>query len=139
MQETLHGHLTSISITDGIVLMDGTSSELQDLTNILYENARENGIEVSTEKSKILANSTTNTSADITMNGKKLEEVTSFKYMGATISKDGTSTAEVRIRIAMATEAIARLSRLWTCSYISFPTKYRLYKYLVVSILLYGC
>ncbi|KAH3692845.1 hypothetical protein DPMN_194599 [Dreissena polymorpha] len=56
-----------------------------------------------------MANSTTNTT-----NVEKLEEVTSFKYLGTTLS-------------------------LWTSSYISFTTKYRLCKSLVVSILLYGC
>ena len=96
-------------------------------------------MEVSMEKSNIMVNSKTNTSVDITMNGEKLKEATSFKYLGATMSKDGTSTAEVRIRIALATAAMARLSRLWTSSSIRFPTKYRLFKSLVVSILLFGC
>ncbi|KAH3849984.1 hypothetical protein DPMN_092389 [Dreissena polymorpha] len=58
-----------------------------------------------------MVNSTTHTSADITMNGEKLADVTSFKYLDATLSKDGTITA-VRIRIAMATTAMARRSRL---------------------------
>ena len=35
------------------------------------------------------------------MNGVKLEEVTNYKYMEATLSKDATTTAEVRISIAM--------------------------------------
>ncbi|KAH3707080.1 hypothetical protein DPMN_066476 [Dreissena polymorpha] len=57
-----------------------------------------------------MVNITTNISADITMNSKELEEVTSYKYLGATLSKYGISTAEVRIRIVMATavEAIIR-------------------------------
>ncbi|KAH3859340.1 hypothetical protein DPMN_102059 [Dreissena polymorpha] len=55
-------------------------SELQDLTNRLCETARAYGIEVSTEKSKIMVNSTTKTSVDITIYGEKLEEVTSFNY-----------------------------------------------------------
>ena len=75
-----------------------------------------------------MVNSTTTTSADIFMIGEKLEEVTSFKYLGAALSKDGSSTADVQIRIAIATAAMARLSRLWTSSSISFPTMYRLYK-----------
>ncbi|KAH3787318.1 hypothetical protein DPMN_165439 [Dreissena polymorpha] len=36
--------------------------------------------------------STSNTSAHISMNGEKLEEVFSVKYFGAALSKDGTST-----------------------------------------------
>ncbi|KAH3697897.1 hypothetical protein DPMN_085409 [Dreissena polymorpha] len=43
-----------------------------------------------------------NTIADITKYGEKLEEVASFKYQIVSMSKDGTTTAAVRIRIAMA-------------------------------------
>ncbi|KAH3713960.1 hypothetical protein DPMN_073762 [Dreissena polymorpha] len=44
-------------------------------------------MEVSTEKSKIILNSMSNTSADITMNGEMLEVVTSFKYLGVTLPR----------------------------------------------------
>ena len=67
-------------------------------------------MEVSTEKSWLVINSTTNISAETSMNGQKLEEVTSFKYLGATLCKDGTCSAEVGIRIASAMAAMARLS-----------------------------
>ncbi|KAH3818889.1 hypothetical protein DPMN_120617 [Dreissena polymorpha] len=59
--------------------MSGTSSELQDLTHILNGRAGAYGIEVSMEKSKIMVKSTTNTSADITMNGQKQKKVATFK------------------------------------------------------------
>ncbi|KAH3885086.1 hypothetical protein DPMN_009075 [Dreissena polymorpha] len=54
-------------------------------------------MEVSSEKSKIMFNSISNISGDITMNSVKLEKVTGFKYryMGATLSKNGTSTVAV--------------------------------------------
>ncbi|KAH3777240.1 hypothetical protein DPMN_178680 [Dreissena polymorpha] len=48
--------------------------------------------------------------------------MTTFKYLGATLSKDSTSTAEVRIRIALATSAITRLSGLWTSSWLGLDT-----------------
>ena len=62
-------------------------------------------MEVSTEKNRIMTNSTNNISANISMNGQKLDEVTSFKYLGATLCKDGTYSVEVRIRIASAMAA----------------------------------
>ncbi|KAH3734398.1 hypothetical protein DPMN_040838 [Dreissena polymorpha] len=40
-----------------------------------------------------------------------LDEVTSFKYFGATLSKDGASTTEVQISIAMATAAMNILKK----------------------------
>ena len=46
-------------------------------------------MEISTEKSKLMTNSTNNVSADISMNGQKLEEATCFKYLVATLYKFG--------------------------------------------------
>ena len=148
MQETLEDHVTSISIggrpicnlrfADDIDLMGGSNNELQDLTNKLANRAGAYGMEISAEKSKTMVNSTNDISANITLNGEPLEEVNQFMYLGATLSKDGTSAAEIRIRVAQATAAMARLDRIWK-SKIGFPTKYKLFKSLVISIVLYGC
>ena len=88
MQETFHDYHTLISVggrpisilqfADDIDLMDGNNDELQDLTNRLVDRATACEMEVSTEKRKRKTNSTNNVSADISMNGQKLEEVTSF-------------------------------------------------------------
>ena len=81
--ETLNDHNISISIagrpirnlrfTDDIDLMGGSNGELQDLANRLVDRARTYGIEVSTEKSKLMTNSTDISSAAINMNGQKLD------------------------------------------------------------------
>ena len=49
---------------------------------------------------------------DIKMNGEHLEEVDTFKYLGASITKDGRSTSEVKTRLAIATSSMARLQDL---------------------------
>ena len=92
-------------------------------------------MEASTEKSKIMTNST-NISTDASMNGLKLEEVASFKYQGATLCKNGTCSPEVRIRIA---SAMARLERISWCNIIRFASKFKLFRSPVTSIVLYGC
>ena len=86
MQETLHDHHTSISIVrrpiwnlrfaDDKDLTVGSKGELQDLTNKLVDRATAYGMQISTEKSKIVTHSTDNIGADIRMNGQKSEEVT---------------------------------------------------------------
>ena len=95
MQETLHDHYTSISIggrpiynlrfADDIDLMGDGKGELQNLTNRLVDGAAACGMEVCTEKTKIMTNST-HISSDISTNSQKLK-VTSFKYLGATPCK----------------------------------------------------
>ena len=84
----LHDQHTSISIggrpvcnlrfADDMDLMGGSKGELRDLTNRLVDTAMVHGMEVSTEKSKTMTNSTNNISADFSTNGQRLEEVTSF-------------------------------------------------------------
>ena len=70
MRETLHDHHTSISIggrpicnlrfANEIDFMDSSNGELQDLTNRFVDRAMAYGMEVSTENSKIMTNSTNN-------------------------------------------------------------------------------
>ena len=146
MQETLLDHHTSISaggrricnrgFADDIDLTRGSNAELQDLTNRLVDRATAHGMDVSTEKSKIMTNSINNIRADISMNGETLEEVTSFKYLGITLCKDGTCSAEIRVRITTAMAVMARLNTTWRCNTISFASKFKLYNSRVTYILL---
>ena len=70
--------------------MGDSSGELQDLTNRPEDRAMVYMLEVSTKKSKSKTIGTNNISADVSMNGQMLEEVTGFKYIRATLCKDGT-------------------------------------------------
>ena len=68
MQETLHGHhaslfiggkpLCNVRFADDIDLMGSSNGELQGLTNRLVDRATAYGMEVSTEESRIMTNST---------------------------------------------------------------------------------
>ena len=119
--------------------MGGSNCKVQGFTNRLVERATADETEVSIEKSKIMTNSRNNISADISMNGQKLEEVTSFKYLRASLRTDGSYSEEICIRTVSAMEAMARLNKIWQCNTISFTSKFKLHKSLVTSILLYGC
>ena len=96
-------------------------------------------MEVSSEKSKVMKNSSSTTPVQVFMNGQQLEEVNAFKYLGATLTRDSRSTAEIKTRIAIATSTMAKLDKVWRSKDISFPTKMKLYRALVLSTLLYGC
>ena len=116
--------MCDLRFADEFYLMDGSSGERQDFCNRLVDRATAYGMEVSTDKSKIKTNSTNNISADIRINGQKLEEVTSFKNPGAILSKDGSCSAEVDIRNASEMAAMARLNTV-SYTHLTLPTTSR--------------
>ena len=120
MSDNLINHNSSISIggrdiynlrfADDIDLISGSIGELQQLTNSLSKHASDYGMEISSEKSKTMVK-VESLHANIRMNREILEGVDKFKYLGVTITKDGTSEAEYK----------------------------SMYKTLVLSIYFYGC
>lgn len=68
-------------------------------------------METSLDESKVKVNH--NSKTEIYMNRLLVEDVNSFKYLGAALPKDGSSTADIYIRI-MTTTALVTVGQ--TCS-----------------------
>ena len=95
-------------------------------------------MEISAEKTKLMTNSANGIQREIKVKGQKLGIVTSFKYLGAVVSDDG-SKPEVLSRIAQATAALTKLKPIWRDNNISLGSKVKLMRSLVISIFLYAC
>ena len=70
--------------------------------------------------------------------GKLLQAVAESKYLGTMVSTDGHSTREINRRLGIAAGTMASLSKLWVDLGILLRLKCRLYKALVMTILLYS-
>ena len=71
-------------------------------------------MEIRTDKTKILVQSIKpRPSTNVRINGKVLDEMDQFKYLGSTQTKDGTSLKEVKIRLPQAHTTVTRLAVLW--------------------------
>ena len=95
-------------------------------------------MEISAEKTKLMTNSANGIQKEIELKGQKLGTVTSFKYLGAAVSDDG-SKPEVLSRIAQAIAALIKLKPIWRGNNISLGSKVKLMCSLVISIFLYAC
>ena len=87
---------------------------------------------------KLMTNSANGIQREIKVKWQKLGTVTSFKYLGAFVSDDG-SKPEVLSRIAQATAALTKLKPIWRDNNISLGSKVKLMRSLVISIFLYAC
>ena len=60
------------------------------LVEHLDKDATAYGMEMSTEKTKLMTNNTSGINTEIKVNGQKLETVKSFKYLGSVITDEGS-------------------------------------------------
>ena len=129
--------INNLRFADDIAGIASSNSELQELVQRIHESSKKYGMEISQEKTKVMTNQYAQITQPIQIENKTLEEVKSFKYLGATISDEG-SKPEIMSRIAQANNALAKLQPIWKSQTIRLETKLKLMKSLVHSIFLYG-
>ena len=74
--------ITHLRFADNIVGLAGEEEELANLVERLDKASTSFGVEISTEKTKLMTNNTSSINTEIKVNRQKLETVTSFKYLG---------------------------------------------------------
>jgi hypothetical protein len=95
------------------------------------------GMKINSKKTKVMKVSRIKGEVNITINGIKIEQVESFRYLGHTMTDDGRCEKEINSRIAQAKDAFGERKELLTKS-LEKSTKVKIVKTLVWSTLLYG-
>ena len=131
-------NITNLRFADDIDALAEEEQELEALVESLDKTCTRYKIEISAEKTKLMTNSANGIQREIKVKGQKLGTVTSFKYLGAVVSDDG-SKPEVLSRIAQATAALTKLKPIWRDNNISLGSKVKLMRSLVISIFMYAC
>ena len=134
--------IRDLLFADDCALAACSQEALQRLCNCFAVACRRFGLTISIKKTEAMyqpAPGNVYAAPAITIEGQQLTATEKFKYLGGTISNDGSLDAEITARIAKATSAYGRLvKRLWTNRGIRLDTKVAVYKAAVLSSLLYG-
>ncbi|VDP28092.1 unnamed protein product [Schistosoma margrebowiei] len=73
-----------------------------------------------------------------TLDGKTLEDVESFTYLGSTVDEQGGSDVDVKARIGRAKASFLQLKNIWNSKQLSTNIKVRIFNTNVKAVLLYG-
>ena len=137
MRWTLTSVLEDLDYADYIALLTHRHQDMQAKTNTLATAAGNLGLKINTKKTRHLRmNSRKNES--IMVNGKVVDEVDHFTYLGSKVSTSGDGEEEILVRISKASQAFASFRGTWGSKKISQKTKIRFFKSNVLSTLLYG-
>ncbi|KAJ4439113.1 hypothetical protein ANN_15070 [Periplaneta americana] len=115
---------------------------IRENTEILLEASKEIGLEVNPEKTKYMIMSRDQNilrNGTIKVGDLSFEEVEKFKYLGATVTNVNDTWEEIKRRINMGNACYYSVEKLLSSSLLSKNLKVRIYKTVILPVVLYGC
>ena len=112
------------------------SEELKSLLMKVNEESEKVGLKRNIQKTKIMA------SGPITswqIDGKTVETVAVFIFLGSKITADGDCSHEIKRRLLLGRKIMTNLHSIFKSRDITLPTKVRLVKAMVFPVVMYGC
>ena len=73
------------------------------------------------------------------IDGRKVETVTDFIYLGSKFNVDGDYSHEIKRHLLLERKTMTNLQSILNTRDITFPTKVHIVKAMVFPVVLYGC
>ena len=73
------------------------------------------------------------------IDGKTMEKVTDFIFLGSKITSDGDRSHEIKRRLLLGRKAMTNLASIFKSSDITLPAQVHLVKAMVFPVVMYGC
>ena len=133
-------NINNLRYADDTALLAESEEQLQRMVNEVNSKSEDYGLRMNVKKTKVMVvrRSQEETICNIFINGKKLEQVKSFKYLGQQITEDGKCEQEIRSRIEIARGNFIKMKDVFTSKKLKLTTRKCLLKCYVLSTLLYA-
>ena len=129
-------NINNLRYADNATLMAESEEELNSFLMKVKEDSEKAGLKLSIQRAKTMA------SDPITSwqkDGKKMETVTDFIFLGSKVTADGDCSQEIKRHFLLGRNAMTNLNRILKSRDNTLPTKVYLVKLLVFPVVMYGC
>ena len=129
-------NINNLRYADDTTLMVENKEELKNLLMKVKEESEKVGLKLNILKIKIMA------SGPITLcqiNGKIVETVADFIFLGSKITTDGYCSHEIKRRLLLGRKVMTNLVSILKSRDITLPIKVHLVKATVFPVIMYGC
>ena len=129
-------NINNLRYGNDTTLMAESEEELKSLFLKVKEESEKVGLKLNIQKIKIMAPGPI-TSWQI--NGKKVETVTDFTFLGFKITADGDCSHEIKRHLLLGRKLMTNLDSILKSRDVTLPTKIHLVKPMVFLVVMYGC
>ena len=116
--------------------MAESEEELKSLLMKVKEESEKVGLKLNIQKTKIMASGPT---ISWEIDGKTVETVLDFIFLGSKITADGDCSHEIKRRLLLGRKVMTNLDSILKSRDITLPTKVHLVKAMVFPVVMYGC
>ena len=135
--KTVGRNINNLRYADDTTLMTESKEELKSLLMKVKEESETVGLKLSIQKAKIMAS---NPITSWQVDGKMMETVTDFIFLGSKITADGDCSHEIKRHLLLGSKVMTNLDSILKSRHITLPTKVHLVvKALVFPVVMYRC
>ncbi|KAJ4443809.1 hypothetical protein ANN_05590 [Periplaneta americana] len=138
----LNGLHQFLDYADDVNMLGENTHTIRENTGILLEASKAIGLEVNPEKTKYMIMSRDQNivrNGNIKIGDLSFEEVEKLKYLGATVTNINDTREEIKRRINMGNACYYSVEKLLSSSLLSKNLKVRIYKTVILPVLLDDC
>lgn len=130
-----------LAFADDIVVIAETLNDIKEITKILIQETDIVGLKINEAKTKVMhiTRNSIITANQVQIESHTFDMVSTFKYLGVTLSDRNEEDIEIQIRINSANRSFYACQKLMSSKLLSKCSKIRIYKTIIRPVLMYGC
>ena len=133
-------YLAECAFADDIIIAAGNEQDLQKNLTIWNNELKAQGMTMNTQKTKVMAISRVPQLLNIEIEGKLIEQVQNYVYLGVVINETGNHEIDLNERINKSNNLFYALNKTFIRKKeIKQETKIKIYKTIYRPVLTYGC